>query len=207
MSEPFIESIPPINDHYFQWLAEDMSLHDSVDHWYLLHQLYCKPFYWIINGDAAVVDDTLELRAFYSSIWKRNPFPVDENVAESDVNCLEVLRYLSMRLSSMITDKTEYEWFWELLKNLKLDKFSDYNYSKMGGSQAVNYRLAIWLTRRYNIDGHGGLFPLASIRYFLSKEDRENQTKLSIYEQAIAYARSAYRIWDPEYDMGGEVWT
>ena len=187
--DPYLETEPCCNDRYFLWLCSDLSLHDTQDHWNLLYQLYCKEYYYIHPGDAKLVDDTLELRAMFQSAWRST---ISD---ETPVNVLEVIRYLSIRLSCMIADLSDREWFWILMKNLKLDKFSDLNFTKYGGSQTVNYRIAMWLTRRYNITGHGGLFPLSAIRFFL--EDRlfkngDDQTKLSTYEQMIAYVRTEY---------------
>lgn len=185
---PFVES-KPYADPYFRWLAEDVSLYNGEEHWSLLHQMFCKPYYWIHNGDGKLAEDALEQRAFYQSIW-RTKLP-----EEMELNCLEVLRYLSMRLSCMVADNTEKEWFWELMHNLKLDKFCDYDYVSQGGSDVVNYRLAMWLTRSYSPSGNGGLFPISLIRFFLNGyKANEDQTKLSTYEQAIAYVRTRYAL-------------
>lgn len=186
--EPFIES-RPYGDHYFRWLCEDMTLWKGKEYWALLHQLYCKPYYWIHEGDAKLAEDAMEMRAFYQSIWK-SKLPED-----MPINCLEIIRYLSMRLGCMVTDNSEKEWFWELMTNLKLDGFSDFNYYRAGGSSVVNYRLALWLTRRYNPAGQGGIFPMSLLRFFLNKDKADqDQTKLSTYEQSIAYLRVHYCI-------------
>lgn len=209
--EPFIDS-KPYPDHYFRWLSEDMSLYKGQEHWAMLHQLYCKPFYWINEGDAKLAEDALEFRAFYQSIWK-SKLPED-----MPVNCLEIIRYLAMRLSNMISDNSEKEWFWELLHNLNLDRFSDYRFYKEGGSSVINYRLAVWLTRRYKPNGHGGIFPISIMRFFLNgHHTNEDQTKISIYEQSIAYVRTQYCLLACEdseraryscyqYDIDEEDW-
>ena len=91
----------------------------------------------------------------------------------------------------MIADHSDVEWFWILLNNLGIDKFDDYNYGILGGNDIIRYRLAVWLTRDYKPNGHGGIFPLSLMRFFVNDKHfiNDDQTKLSIYEQAIAYAR------------------
>lgn len=202
MGDPFVV-MEPVDDPYFKWLCEDLSLHNNKEYWSLLYQLYCKSFYYINNADAKLVDDTLMLRGIYESAWKV-VIPEDR-----DVNVLEVLRYLSMRMSCMIADYSDKEWFWIFMSNLGFEKFDDYNYGMLDASDAVAYRLAVWLTRDFKPNGHGGIFPLSLIRFFLDNKQfiNEDQTKLSIYEQAIAYARTECRSVDISiYEEDDTTW-
>ena len=194
--EPFIES-RPFGEHYFRWLADDLSLHNGEDHYMLLHQLYCKPFYWVVRGDTRLIDDTLEMRAYYQSIWHSN-LPEDMGV-----NVLEVLNCLALRMSNMIFDHNQKEWFWEFMHNLKLDKFSDRKFATESASDIVNLRLATWLTRNYSPNGRGGIFPISAISFFEGNGNayKTDQTRLSIYEQAIMYARTNYCVCDWHKDF------
>lgn len=189
--DPLVESIP-FGEHYFRWIADELSLYNGADHYALLHQLYCKPYYWIHDGDAKLAEDSLENRAYYKSIWHDN-LPDD-----MPINVLEVLSFLSMKLANMITDHDYKLWFWELMRNLKLDMFSDMDYVTYGGSEVIDYRLAVWLTRRYSPNGSGGLFPIFGLSFFIGRghDHYIDQTKLSTYEQSVAYVRNNYCMLD-----------
>lgn len=47
-------------------------------------------------------------------------------------------------------------WFWQLIQNLCLDQFDDYNYDPRGVEFIVNS----WLNHNYRPNGEGSIFPL-----------------------------------------------
>jgi hypothetical protein len=68
------------------------------------------------------------------------------------------------------------EWFWLLLDNLHLSQLSD---ARSGVSNKVQKTIDIFLSRKYQPNGFGGLFPL--------KHPIQNQQEVEIWYQFHAY--------------------
>lgn len=72
-------------------------------------------------------------------------------------------------------------WFWEIVSNIKLDSYSDAAYlaDAVYAKRRVSEIISDVLERRYDPNGHGGLFPL--------RVSRENQRNVEIWYQLSAY--------------------
>jgi hypothetical protein len=88
---------------------------------------------------------------------------------------LELLVGLSRRFS-FECDGEPRDWFWHMMDNIKLRRYSD---SKSWDESVVNDILDRIIWRQYKYDGRGGLFPLSTAR--------EDQTKIELWYQLSAY--------------------
>lgn len=135
-------------DSYFQWLADDLALHNGNEYWRLLRALHRKEFYFSLKADSPLSEDGLYLRYMY----KRNYRDYEDNNPVLP-SCLEVLLSLAMRLAAGLVDYDERDWFWIFMHNLSLDRFYDDDFDELGGTDKVNYILSVWLTRKFKHDG------------------------------------------------------
>lgn len=66
---------------------------------------------------------------------------------------------LSRRLSFESEDEPIF-WFWEMIENLGLQDYSDLHHHGNTSTQYIAYVLDQVITRNYEPNGQGGLFPL-----------------------------------------------
>jgi hypothetical protein len=167
----------PLDELYFKWLYSQVGSvrikNTSRTHWKLLRQLYTKEFVWIIPNDDNRAEDGRDLR--YEFIEKEELDYVDPNWLDLGCSMLEMLIGLSRRLAFESEGKPS-DWFWHLLKNLKLNDYtddSDLPYDKVDDT----LNRIIW--RTYSRTGNGGLFPL--------RKPNKDQRDVEIWYQLCAY--------------------
>ena len=149
---------------YFSWLCDTVHI-DQEDSSYLnlAKDLHHHIFYGIIPHDENRASDGEELREYY---LREVNYPKYVTI-DGECSMLEMLIALARRMSfetsdpygSDGSDKTTY-WFWEMIDNLDLIKFSDDYYYDAGGEEEVDRIIDRFLQRGYSEDGRGGLFPL-----------------------------------------------
>jgi hypothetical protein len=168
-----------LDDQYFTWLYSQVASvkqkHPHKSYWILLRQLYTKEFVWFVPNDDNRAEDGRDLR--YEFFDAEGIAEVDRDHAWADLGCsmLEVLLGLSRRLSFEAEGRVD-DWFWHLLENIGLDKFTDSSGYDPGEVDEILERI-IW--RNYRPDGVGGLFPL--------KEPEDDQRKVELWYQLSAY--------------------
>lgn len=133
---------------YYLWLD---SLVQDGNHEQLIRYLHQCPYRWQFILDENRAAGGLNLR---------NKFAYDNSIMVTDINegpcsVLEMLIAVAENMTDYLTMDI-YDWFWDLLRNLGLDKFDDYHFDERG----VNYILNTWLDRNYDSKGNGSLFPL-----------------------------------------------
>lgn len=133
---------------YYRWLY---SLVDDSNHSILIKYLYQIPFRWQFVLDENRAAGGFNLRRKYAY---ENAIDI-QDVGNGPCSVLEMLIALSERMTEILTMDI-YDWFWDLIKNLKLDRFDDAHFDERG----VNYILNVWLDRHYDSHGNGSLFPL-----------------------------------------------
>lgn len=157
---------------YFDWLVGQVSSRSNPNparSWViLLEQLHTTPFDWFIPNDDNRIEDGCELRSEFIN----GPF-------ESDGRCsvLEMLIALSRR-ASFESYSTPAEWFWHLMSNLDLAKYTDEVYMDLDSNE-VDHILHRMINRRYDYDGLGGLFPL--------REPTQDQRQVELWYQMSSY--------------------
>ena len=155
-----------MNEKYFEWLCQQVKADKKYN--LLMRKLYSKEYYWTLKMDENRSEDGKNLRKKFGE-----DFP-------GPCSVLELLVSLSLRwYTEMISyDGSEegYErYFWKLIKNLGLNKYTD----KKFDVERVDYILETFLDRTYEFNGKGGLFPL--------KKCSEDQRKVELWYQLQNY--------------------
>lgn len=178
-----------VND-YFQWLCEMVRMDTYEDSYYFLAKvLYEKPFSWFVPNDDNRGMDGLKIRDEFGE--ETNWFTTLEwSLLNNSCTVFEMLIGLARRIADIMDQPDEEDqtvkWFWVLIENLGLEKYTDADFYNRYGSARVNHKLDILLDRTYKRNGEGGLFPLK-----LAKKD---QRKVEIWYQMSAYLVENYYI-------------
>jgi hypothetical protein len=174
----------PLDELYFVWLysqVADPEEHDpSLAYWKLLKQLFCKEFVWLpdIPKDYNRCEDGKELRLDFFRDAGIDRYEVDPNWTNMGCSFLELMVGLSNRLSSIDVNEGEpHAWFWVLMQNIGLHKYSDRARRYM--RVHINSIMDDVIFRRYRPTGLGGFFPL--------REPATDQTREELWHQACSY--------------------
>ena len=132
---------------YYYWLE---SLVNDGNHNKLIRYLYEYPYRWQFTLDQNRAAGGLNLRNRYAN---ENGVNV-QDVGRGPCSVLEMLIALADRMTEIL-ERDIYDWFWVLIKNLKLDRFDDAHFDD------IDYILNHWLDREYDSSGDGSLFPLS----------------------------------------------
>lgn len=163
---------------YFDWLCDKIHLIDVTGNYnQLVRALFNTKYKAIIPNDINRYDDGIALR---------ESFIVD--AIDGPCSMLEMLVALAGRIDRMLADECcedqSYRWFWEMIRNLGLDLYTDEGYMAYGGLYSIDTILLRVIERTYAKDGSGGLFPL--------KRPDNDQRKLEIWYQMNAYLLENY---------------
>lgn len=159
---------------YFEWLYSRVASRSNPNpqrtFWLLLEEMHKKRFSWCVPNDDNRVEDGLELRCEYLN-----------GPLESEHYCtfLEMLIALSRRVAFESMDDDPMEWFWHLVANLGLRELNDEALTDRDLTLHVRNTLDIVVDRRYDKDGHGGLFPL--------DKPEKDQRKVELWYQMSSY--------------------
>ena len=150
-------------DPYFQWLCRKEDMH-SVGRGYMtmaehLHELIFKPT--VRNAmDSNRANDGLQLRVQFMERYGE----LGSSTNRGPCTMLEFLIGVAKRMSFLMGGENEpsktKEYFWHLIKNLRLLKLDDERYWELNGEFFVDDAVQRVLDRTYGSDGNGGLFPL-----------------------------------------------
>lgn len=174
------------NNPYFLWLLDKNGLVKKEKYSKVAMLLYLKRFHSVIPLDDNRAEDGIELRSLYREETKST----GAEAPDDQCRVLELLTAFAMRIERDIFhedskgDRT-YKWFWEMFKNLGLDKYPDnkifYNETD---SAEVDHILDVFLDRKYNKNGVGGLFPL--------NKTKNDQRKVELWYQMCEYANERW---------------
>lgn len=173
-----IESEGTLDDLYFEWLYSRIwavrNRNPARSYWKLAKQLYSTPFVWFIPNDDNRVIDGQDLR---NEFLNDKGIEADEAWLGLDCSFMELLIALSRRLE-FETEQPAADWFWRLLENLELQKYTD---SKIRPSTHDHIACVLHKIneRLYSESGQGGLFPL--------EHPKSDQRRVEIWYQMHAY--------------------
>lgn len=179
---------------YFQWLCALIHADSFEKSYYILcGELFKYPFWVKVQRDINRSNDGLELRKEYWEDITIEETPQGKQVkTESDCSMFELFIGIAKRMNDELMtedsgDKT-HEYFWEMMKNLELDKFDDEKFGEETGACTVQVRdiLGNFNERRYKRDGSGGIFPL--------RHPEKSQKNVEIWYQMQAYINENYKI-------------
>lgn len=168
-----------LDEKYLDWLYSQIAptsiRNPARAYRSLCAHLFKVPFRWDTDTrDDNRMEDGRELR--YDFLTK---FKIDEDPIWMDleISVLEVLIGLARRLS-FETDEEVDKWFWTMLDNLNLRKYTDAVYLE-GNWIDVDKIIDRFLDRKYKGNGEGGLFPI--------RHPKIDQRKVELWDQMANY--------------------
>ena len=181
--------MPEYADSYFDWLCELINLrYDQYE--ILMRELYSIDYVWVRPLDSDRAEDGLILRNTY-----HNSNGFSGSLENKPCSVLEVLITLAQSMNFILDDDDKGDrtriWFWEMIHNLGLSKFTN-NYIERSSYASLNniQRICnVWMLRQFQYDGRGSPFPL---RY-----PYDDQRSLDMVRQLNAYVLENY-ITDDE---------
>lgn len=173
-----------VNKVYFNWLCERIGVCDLPIS-FLAKQLYETNFTSFIHGDENREKDGLNLRYLFFDEFR----DIDGTEIYPYCNMLEMLIALAERWDRQYMYDPEYgnrsdEWFRQMLRNLGVDKFTDWNWDE-DAQYEIKMILDTFLTRQYNYDGSGG-------GLFQINTPFRDQRTIEIWDQLGDYINDRY---------------
>lgn len=167
----------PLDERYFVWLYSQVADPDlaspSLTYWKLLKILFTREFTWQIPHDDNRSEDGKALRFEFMQDLRLDE--VDDDWMNLGCSMLELLVGLSRRLAFEAGGEPHY-WFWHLMENLGIHRYSD---AKRLPKKRIEAVLDGVIFRTYKPDGEGGLFPL--------RHADEDQRQVELWYQLSAY--------------------
>ena len=165
-----------IRESYFEWLLK--MIKPTTNYRSLLEMLFNIDFVSMVPMDNNRISDGNLLRHEYIREKNYQSYYI-EYLGEHGCSVLEMMIALSRRIEVDIMSDPDYgnrtsKWFWGMIETLGLSEQIDDNFDE----GYVSFVLLRFMNRKYEPDGHGGLF--------LSVGSRDNRT-IEIWYQAQAY--------------------
>lgn len=150
-----------IRELYFSWIVQQIGDDDKCgDYSNLLSHLFDREFTYTVPMDGNRYADGVELRYKFGY---HNDISNAVIAAELDIfpcSVLEMMIALSIRMEDIMSDPAYGDrtalWFWNMIDSMKLTKQYDGRYD----DNYVDERLDIFMDRRYDWNGAGGLFTI-----------------------------------------------
>lgn len=171
---------PPLDERYLVFLysrvADAQEKDPNKTFWSLFKHMYSTEFVWFIPNDDNRVEDGRDLRHEFRNTQNTNW--EDTEWMGMPCSLLEMVLGLANRLS-FEADGSAKRWFWLMLKNAGLRRFTDASYARRGTAEKVEDILQALVFRGYDRSGQGGFFPL--------ERPRRDQRKEELWYQLQAY--------------------
>lgn len=156
-------NIDELNNEYFEWIYNcvcDDLFSEHISYRKLFMYLHNTEFTYSIRKDQNRAADGVDLRQRFSL---DSGFDIGYLSSYLDGPCsvLEMIFALALKCEETIMDNPRKgnrtkQWFWGMINNLGLGAMDDGNFDKDYVAKAVD----IFLKRRYEPDGRGGLFTI-----------------------------------------------
>lgn len=160
-----------LREEYFKYLY-DIVRPMPRTFYKLCRELHNKKFKWLIRNDENRCEDGLHLRELYIEEQQLDEDHLEvRGFMKGECTLFEVMVALAQRMNYQLSDLIEpgdrtNKYFFEMLKNLKLDKFNDVILGPGSGQidpiaeAEIDDILESLINRMYGYDGEGSLFPL-----------------------------------------------
>lgn len=174
-------------NRYFDFLCSLVGR--SYEYERLLEELHGIEFYSLVPNDHNRGEDGKYIRHEFIDEVGPTGSPY---LPQGECTILEMLIGLSRRLEFETTqsrwERTASAWFWILIDNLGLSDCTDQNYLEcsFGDDKYVTSVINRMLSRDYEFDGNGGLFPL--------KYPQQDQRRVEIWYQMTYWVIENYPI-------------
>lgn len=168
---------------YFRVLCDVAGLKHPVEksgYELLMKKLYNTEFHWSVPNDDNRALDGINLRDRFGWTLEGKECSYLEMLVALALRCEEELMYEPEE-----GDRTEH-WFWMMMRNLGLDRCRDDSFEDSWTMSDVTYVTENMMSREYNRNGIGGLFPL--------RHPRKDQRKIEIWYQMNDYLMENYKM-------------
>lgn len=162
----------PIEESYFNWLCAKV-LSNNQNYLELMRILHSTEFTWVVSRDENRAEDGIELREYFLRETGLHP---DIDWFNQPCSVLEMFIAFSNRAYFQLDDISPKDWFWEFMTNLKLDEFRRVSESD---EREIHHILKTFLSREYEDDGQGGMFPM--------RRPEQDQREVEIWYQFCEY--------------------
>ena len=173
-------------DEYFEWLTYLVNI--DKEHTELAMILHSIKFYSIVHNDENRIEDGKLLRKIFAD---ETLFSDYSCLDEPSCSVLEMLIALAIRMEAILEDPREGDrtvlWFWEMLDNLDLSKYTNYIIKYGSGNSRAEIKEIVHtlIERKYSRSGEGGLFPLKN-------PPKKDQRKVELWYQLSSYLLENY---------------
>lgn len=169
-------------DQYFYYLYNicTRGKNPFIPYRKLFIHLYKTAFIVKLDKDINRVYDALEMRRNYLKSISADSDIFNYMNTEYPCSVLEVIVALAMRCEDTIMSNTEYgdrttQWIWQMIVSLGLGGQNDVNYD----AKDIDNKLYIFMNRKYERNGRGGLFTI--------KKTLKDLRKVEIWCQMLWY--------------------
>ena len=170
----------PIRQDYYFWLCDLVNDSRNRESFLLMRTLHDKKFISMVQNDDNRAFEGINLRERFCEEFESN----------DDASLLEVMIGLALRCENIMADRRDSKelrhWFWILLSNCGLDRFTDEHFHDRFEGLTVHNIIDRIINRTYGRNGVGGLFPL--------KCSKKNQRKVELWYQMNDYLVENYFI-------------
>lgn len=175
-----------IEHEYFLFLCRLAGMGVTNNYSLLLSKLQHTEFIFFVPNDDNRAVEGVALRDVFSEEVDLD-FAEWAHIYRAPCSVLEMMLALAYRMTGIVGIDDNTKWFWEMIYNLGFEEFTDDEYYFKGGHAAVGKTLELFMERRIDENGNGGLFPL--------RNPKENQREIEIWYQMNHYLSE-------KYDMG-----
>lgn len=154
-----------LHDEYFEWMY-NLVCKESRSYRRLFNHLHSIEFIYILDRDVRRAEDGKSLRYLFAYEYDRsNCRTLTDVLGDGPCSVLEMMVALANRCEVEIMTDPDFDdrtsiWFWDMVESLGLDEMSDDRYDE----KYVNEVIDIFLQRRYEMNGKGGLFTVDNCR-------------------------------------------
>lgn len=170
---------------YFQWLCELVRADGEDSYILLCKRLHETPFIPKVDRDENRAMDGMQLRERYES--RNGCFRYLEKLGPCSIfeMMIALAERMDYELSSCDDDEVKLDiYFWEMIRNLELDGFTDEKYCAYTDDYFIGECLNRFVHRSYMRNGKYGLFPLRC--------PKGDQRQVEIWLQMNAYIMENY---------------
>ena len=164
-----------LNELYFEWLCclvENEKYGGGQSYTKLFSYLHETEFIYSIPMDANRFEDGVDLRYRFAYECRHDNRIVSSYLDDRPCSVFEMMVALSLKCEEHIMcdpdfgDRTR-EWFWVMLKSMKLDMMDNSDFDE----EYVQKAVVKCLNHKYTKNGRGGFFTIANCRYDLRTVD------------------------------------
>lgn len=185
-----------ILEDYFDWLCDIVHANDPQDSFIeLMRVLFETDFYWVIDNDINRAEDGKHLRGYFENQSLYSDYSI---IYDKPCSVLEMLIALSIRIDEEVMwnpskGNRAVTWFWEMLENLEIADIDDYSFCDPKNRYQIEKVLEKFLSRNYDKDGFGCLFPPNSC-YTCRSKVSQKVSQVEIWYQMMDYMMSKYGV-------------